>query len=154
MPTIRGSNCVDYIPLCRNHLVQNSTDILAAACQDAVGEEGRRMNAQRRPIHADDVSHIIREQIGSHVVTLDSAEVGTVISVGDGIARISGVAGAMSGEMLEFPGRCTVWPSISKKTASALSYWGSASTSRKAIPCGGLDASCPCRSETRSWDVW
>ena len=63
------------------------------------------MGAEKRLIHADDVSRIVREQIGSHVVTLDSAEVGTVISVGDGIARISGVAGAMAGEMLEFPGR-------------------------------------------------
>jgi hypothetical protein len=37
------------------------------------------MDAQRRPIHADDVTRIIREQIGSHVITCDGAEVGTVM---------------------------------------------------------------------------
>ena len=54
-------------------------------------------------IRADEISKIIRDSIGSYAVTVDVAEVGTVISIGDGIARIHGVERAMAGEMLEFP---------------------------------------------------
>jgi F-type H+-transporting ATPase subunit alpha len=54
-------------------------------------------------INADDISKIIREQIGNFAVDVDVAEVGTVVSVGDGIARLHGVERVMAGEMLEFP---------------------------------------------------
>ena len=54
-------------------------------------------------IKAEEISKIIRDQIGNFAVNVDVAEVGTVISVGDGIARIHGVERAMAGEMLEFP---------------------------------------------------
>ena len=54
-------------------------------------------------IKAEEISKIIRDQIGNYAVNVDVAEVGTVVSVGDGIARIHGVEGAMAGEMLEFP---------------------------------------------------
>src|SRR5438105_13415032 len=54
-------------------------------------------------IKAEEISKIIREQIGSYAVDVDVAEVGSVISVGDGIARVHGVDKAMAGEMLEFP---------------------------------------------------
>jgi F-type H+/Na+-transporting ATPase subunit alpha len=54
-------------------------------------------------IKAEDISKIIREQIGSFAVDVDVAEVGTVVSLGDGIARVQGVDRVMCGEMLEFP---------------------------------------------------
>ncbi len=54
-------------------------------------------------IKAEEISKIIRDQIGNYAVDVDVAEVGTVISVGDGIARIHGVERTMAGEMLEFP---------------------------------------------------
>src|SRR5687767_2353620 len=54
-------------------------------------------------IKADEISRIIREQIGSFAVAVDVAEVGTVVSLGDGIARVHGCQRAMAGEMLEFP---------------------------------------------------
>src|ERR1700733_6594349 len=54
-------------------------------------------------IRAEEISKIIRDQIGNFAVSIDVAEVGTVVSVGDGIARIHGVDRAMAGEMLEFP---------------------------------------------------
>ena len=54
-------------------------------------------------IRAEEISKIIRDQIGSYAAQVDVAEVGTVISIGDGIARIHGVQRAMAGEMLEFP---------------------------------------------------
>jgi len=54
-------------------------------------------------IKADEISKIIRDQIGSYVVDVDVSEVGSVVSVGDGIARVYGVDKTMAGEMIEFP---------------------------------------------------
>ncbi len=54
-------------------------------------------------IRAEEISKIIRDQIGSYAVEVDVAEVGTVVSIGDGIARVHGVNRAMAGETLEFP---------------------------------------------------
>ena len=54
-------------------------------------------------IKAEEISKIIREQIGSYAVDVDVAEVGTIVSIGDGIARVHGVENTMAGEMLEFP---------------------------------------------------
>src|SRR5919106_4153236 len=54
-------------------------------------------------IKAEEISKIIREQIGNYAVEVDVAEVGSVVSIGDGIARVHGVQRAMAGEMLEFP---------------------------------------------------
>src|SRR5947208_2222488 len=49
-------------------------------------------------IKADEISKIIREQIGSFAVDVDVAEVGSIISIGDGIARVHGVENAMAGK--------------------------------------------------------
>ena len=54
-------------------------------------------------IRAEDISRIIRDQIGNYAVDVDVAEVGTVMTIGDGIARVSGVERAMAGEMIAFP---------------------------------------------------
>jgi F-type H+-transporting ATPase subunit alpha len=54
-------------------------------------------------IRSDEISKIIKDQIGSFAVDVDVAEVGTVTSLGDGIARLHGCERAMAGEMLEFP---------------------------------------------------
>ncbi|HEY7450356.1 MAG TPA: F0F1 ATP synthase subunit alpha [Vicinamibacterales bacterium] len=54
-------------------------------------------------IKADEISKIIKDQIGSFTVEVDVAEVGTIMSLGDGIARVHGVERAMAGEMLSFP---------------------------------------------------
>ena len=54
-------------------------------------------------IRSDEISKIIKDQIGGVAVDIDVAEVGTVTSLGDGIARLHGCDRAMAGEMLEFP---------------------------------------------------
>ena len=54
-------------------------------------------------IKAEEISKIIRDQIGSYAVDVDVAEVGSVVSVGDGISRVHGIERAMAGEMLAFP---------------------------------------------------
>jgi len=54
-------------------------------------------------IKADEITKILREQIANYEQSVAVDEVGTVISVGDGIARIHGLEKVMAGEMLEFP---------------------------------------------------
>jgi len=54
-------------------------------------------------IRVDDITARLREQIEHFEAPVQAVDVGTVLEVGDGIARISGLAGAMAGEMLEFP---------------------------------------------------
>ncbi|MBI2370434.1 MAG: F0F1 ATP synthase subunit alpha, partial [Deltaproteobacteria bacterium] len=54
-------------------------------------------------IRAEEISAIIRKQIEQYDVRVEVSETGTVLSVGDGIARVYGLEKAMAGEMLEFP---------------------------------------------------
>ena len=54
-------------------------------------------------IKAAEIADIIRRQIEGFETTIDMSEVGTVISVGDGIARIYGLDGVMAGELIELP---------------------------------------------------
>jgi F-type H+/Na+-transporting ATPase subunit alpha len=55
-------------------------------------------------IKAQEISEIIKKKISDFEKTVEVAEVGTVITVGDGIAKIFGLDNVMSGELLEFPG--------------------------------------------------
>ena len=55
-------------------------------------------------IRPEEISSVIREQIKNYVTNLETADVGTVIQVADGVARIYGLEKAMQGELLEFPG--------------------------------------------------
>ena len=55
-------------------------------------------------LRPEEISSVIKEQIARYASTLEVADVGTVIQVADGIARIHGLENAMQGELLEFPG--------------------------------------------------
>jgi F-type H+-transporting ATPase subunit alpha len=55
-------------------------------------------------LRPDEISSIIKQQIERYDSTVEVSDVGTVIQVGDGIARIYGLDKAMAGELLEFPG--------------------------------------------------
>jgi F-type H+-transporting ATPase subunit alpha len=55
-------------------------------------------------IKADEISSIIKEKIKGFDKRVDVSETGSVIQVGDGIAKVYGLDGTMAGEMLEFPG--------------------------------------------------
>lgn len=55
-------------------------------------------------IRAEEISQIIRDQIRDYDKKVEVTETGTVLSVGDGVARVYGVENAMAMEMLEFPG--------------------------------------------------
>jgi F-type H+-transporting ATPase subunit alpha len=54
-------------------------------------------------IRSEEITKILREQLGGFAAGVDVSEVGTVLSVGDGIARIHGLERCMAGELLELP---------------------------------------------------
>jgi len=54
-------------------------------------------------IRSEEITKILREQLGGFSAGVDVSEVGTVLSVGDGIARIHGLERCMAGELLELP---------------------------------------------------
>jgi F-type H+-transporting ATPase subunit alpha len=54
-------------------------------------------------IRAEEITRIIREQLGGFTAGVDVSETGSVLSVGDGIARIYGLERCMAGELLELP---------------------------------------------------
>ncbi|MDE7170012.1 MAG: F0F1 ATP synthase subunit alpha, partial [Mucispirillum sp.] len=55
-------------------------------------------------IKAEEISQIIRDQIKNFDQKVAMEEVGTVISAGDGIAKVYGLDNVMAGELVEFPG--------------------------------------------------
>jgi F-type H+-transporting ATPase subunit alpha len=54
--------------------------------------------------HPEEITSVLKKEIETYRTALDVAEVGTILEVGDGIARIYGLDRAMAGEMLEFEG--------------------------------------------------
>ncbi|MCE3009410.1 MAG: F0F1 ATP synthase subunit alpha [Proteobacteria bacterium] len=55
-------------------------------------------------IRADEISRVLKEQISQYNKKIDVSETGSVLSVGDGVARVYGLDNAMAGELVEFPG--------------------------------------------------
>src|SRR4051812_18824966 len=54
-------------------------------------------------IKADEITELLRQQIENYEQRVQVDEVGTVISLGDGIARIHGLDKVMAGELIQFP---------------------------------------------------
>ena len=77
-------------------------------------------------VKGQDIAAIIRQQIEQFGTSIASTEVGTVIEIGDGIARIHGLAGARYGELLEFPGGLTGMAlNLEEETVGAVLFAGS-----------------------------
>ena len=55
-------------------------------------------------LRPEEISSVIKDQIKRYASELEVSDVGTVIQVADGIARVHGLENAMQGELLEFPG--------------------------------------------------
>lgn len=55
-------------------------------------------------IRADEISRVLKEQISQYNKSIEVSETGSVLSVGDGVARVYGLENAMAGELVEFPG--------------------------------------------------
>lgn len=58
-------------------------------------------------IRADEISRVLKEQIKNYNKTIEVSETGSVLSVGDGVARVYGLEKAMAGELVEFPNQIT-----------------------------------------------
>ena len=59
-------------------------------------------------LRPEEISSVIKEQIKRYKSELEVSDIGTVVQVADGIARIHGLENAMQGELLEFP--VTIFP--------------------------------------------
>lgn len=55
-------------------------------------------------IRADEISRVLKDQIKKYNTNVEVYETGTVLSVGDGVARVQGLANVMAGELVSFPG--------------------------------------------------
>src|SRR5690554_6106806 len=53
--------------------------------------------------NADEIASVIQQEIEQYRSQIDVRDVGTVLEVGDGIARVHGLSNVMSGEMVQFP---------------------------------------------------
>ncbi len=89
-------------------------------------------------IKADEISKILREQIANYEQTVAVEEVGSVISVGDGIARVHGLEKVMFGEMIAFP-----------HNVFARCFLASTTKLKKATPSSARIQLCPCRLAKR-----
>ncbi len=72
--------------------------------------------------NSDEIASVIQAEIQNFGSQVDVREVGTVLEVGDGIARVYGLSNVMAGEMVEFPSGVTGWHSISKRSRSGLLF--------------------------------
>jgi hypothetical protein len=104
-------------------------------------------------IRAEEISQVIRDQIKDYEKKIEVSETGTVLSVGDGIARVYGVEKAMAMEMLEFPGGIFGLASIWRKTTWASPSWVTITGSKRAIPSRGPEGLPRCLWEMLSWAV-
>jgi F-type H+-transporting ATPase subunit alpha len=74
-------------------------------------------------ISADEIASVIEQELAQFESEIDVKEVGTVLEVGDGIARVHGLTNVAAGEMVEFPGGIIgIWLSTLKKTRSVSSF--------------------------------
>ena len=101
-------------------------------------------------INAGEISKIIKEQIQNYEQRVDATETGTVLSVGDGIARVYGVQNAMSMELLEFPGGLLGMVLNLEEDNVGVALLGEGYPAlKKAIRSNVPAASSPCRSAMR-----
>jgi F-type H+-transporting ATPase subunit alpha len=70
-------------------------------------------------IRAAEISDIIKKQIENYDKKVQVSETGTVLTAGDGIARVYGLAGALAGELLEFEGAGDKVQGMGRRTAGA-----------------------------------
>jgi len=99
-------------------------------------------------ITASRIGDVLRAQLESYQASVDVREVGTVIQIGDGIARVEGLRGAMAGELLEFvagDGEVVYGMALnSMRTRSARCSWVARRSSRRTTPYGRPAASWRC----------
>lgn len=85
-------------------------------------------------LRPEEISSVIKDQIKRYASELEVSEVGTVIQVADGIARVHGLENAMQGELLEFPGDVYGMILNSRKIMWARFCLATSTISTRAIP--------------------
>ena len=106
-------------------------------------------------IRAEEITRILREQLGDFEAGIDVAEVGTVLSVGDGIARVDGLERCMAGELLELPhGVMALALNLEEDTVGCVLFGRDLPRSRRGTRSGAPGASCRCPSATPSSAAW
>ena len=93
-------------------------------------------------IRADEIERVLREEIENYDKAVEVSEIGSVISVGDGIARIYGLEKVMAGELIEFPhGVAGIALNLEEEQVGAV-LLGEYTEIQKATRCGAPAASC------------
>ena len=96
-------------------------------------------------IRADEITTLLRQEIENYEGAIDVSETGSVISVGDGIARIHGLEKVMAGELIEFPHDVAgIAMNLEEDQVGAVLLGDATEISRKATKCAARAASCPC----------
>jgi F-type H+-transporting ATPase subunit alpha len=98
-------------------------------------------------IKADEITKIIQQQIEGYDTGVDIREVGTVTSVGDGIAHVYGLDRVMSNELLEFPRGVFGLALNSRRRTSGPSSSAKATSSAKGTSSSGPAGSCRSRPD-------
>src|SRR5476649_179429 len=75
-------------------------------------------------IRADEISRVLKEQIKNYNKTLEVSETGSVLSVGDGVARVYGLDNVMAGELVVFPGDVTGMVLNLEKDSAGVVFFG------------------------------
>ena len=105
-------------------------------------------------IRAAEISAILKEQIANFGTETDVAEVGQVMSVGDGVARVYGLDNVQAGEMVEFPGGIRGMALNLETTMSVSLSSATTATSRKATRSSGPAPSLMSRSARACSAAW
>ena len=95
-------------------------------------------------INADEITELLRQQIENYEQRIQVDEVGTVISLGDGIARVHGLDKVMAGELIEFPHGVAGLAMNLDESRSARCCWATTPRSTKATRSSAPARSCPC----------
>ena len=105
-------------------------------------------------IRAAEISAILKQQIAGFGSEADVAEVGQVLSVGDGIARVFGLDKVQAGEMVEFPDGMKGMALNLERDNVGIVIFGEDSGSAKARRCAAPARSSTCRSARACWAGW
>ena len=86
-------------------------------------------------IRADEVSSILKQQLENFDLQAEAYETGTVLSVGDGIARVHGLSNVMAGELVEFDLTTSVYIASKRRSKRVKRCAGRASRAGTEIEC-------------------
>ena len=90
-------------------MIEDWVKMIDASVQTKLDKLKLEMKGLNMSLNAAEISAIFKDKIANFEGTSDVAEVGTVLSVGDGVARVYGLDNVQAGEMVEFPAVSRIW---------------------------------------------